>query len=169
MKANNILVQKIDQRNRNNYFLYRLTIENKIYEYLVPNIGIQIKLWDFDFACIPGIVENSKVSSDWTDKINVKAVQNRYYDLHYFFNTLTKKGFLPEFWDAKEIHHSVKQFVRDIIPEKYANPKSENEDKPMVTDRGRILLDEEFTTPQRILLDHEFFNKIRTESHKVNH
>lgn len=168
MKANNILVQKIDQRARNNYFLYRLTMnDNKTYEYLVPNIGIQIKLWDFDFACIPGIVENSKVNSDWTDKINVRPVQNRYYDLHYFFNTLTKKGFFPEFWEAKEIHHSVKQFVKDIIPDKYSAVKSENDDKPLVTDRGRILLDEEFTTPQRILLEHEFFNKMRPESHKV--
>jgi len=167
MKANNILVQKIDQRNRNNYFLYRLTIENKTYEYLVPNIGIQIKIWDFDFACIPGIVDNSKVSSDWTDKINVKPVQNRYYDLHYFFNTLTKKGFFPEFWEAKEIHHSVKQFVRDLIPEKYSVNKSENEENQMVTDRGRFLLDEEYIIPQQILLEHEFFNKMRPESNKV--
>ena len=167
MKANNILVQTIDQRKKNNYFLYRLSIDTKIYEYLVPNIGIQIKIWDFDFACIPDIVENSKVSSDWTDKINVKAVQNRYYDIHYFFNTLTKKGFFPEFWEAKEIHRSVKQFVKDIIPEKYSC-KADNDEKPLVTDRGRILLDEEYTTPQRILLEHEFFNKMRPETHKVN-
>ena len=167
MKANNILVQKIDQRKKNNYFLYRITMENRTYEYLVPNIGIQIKLWDFDFACIPDVVDNSKVNSDWTDKINVRPVQNRYYDIHYFFNTLTKKGFFPEFWEAKEIHRSVKQFVKDIIPDKYATVRSENEEKPLVTDRGRILLDEEYTTPQRILLEHDFFNKMRPESHKI--
>ncbi|MFM7977758.1 MAG: hypothetical protein ACKPKO_00440 [Candidatus Fonsibacter sp.] len=93
LKANNIFVQRIDSRKKNNYFLYKLNLGNQKYEFLVPNIGIQIKLWDFDFACIPGIVDNSKVASDWTDKINVKPKQNRYYDLHYFFNTLTKKGF----------------------------------------------------------------------------
>ena len=93
-----------------------------------------------------------------------------YYDLHYFFNTLTKKGFFSDFWDAREIHHSVKQFVKDIVPEKYANPstKSDNQnDKLLVTERGRILVNVEYTTPQKILLEHEFFNKMRPETHKV--
>jgi serine/threonine protein kinase len=163
LKANNILVQKIQQRDKNNYFLYKLNTNNTMYEFLVPNIGIQIKLWDFDFACIPGVVNNSKVSADWTDKINVKPEQHRYYDLHYFFNTLTKKGFFPEFWDSPEIHHSVKKFVRDIVPEKYANPG----DEQLVTDRGRILTNDEYTTPFKILTEHEFFDKMRPQYSKV--
>lgn len=40
-------------------------------KYNVTNIGYQIKLWDFDFACIPGVIKNSKVSADWTTNINV--------------------------------------------------------------------------------------------------
>ena len=163
LKANNILVQKIKLRKKNNYFLYKLNINKTKYEFLVPNIGIQIKLWDFDFACIPGIVENSKVSAEWTDKNNVKPQQNRYYDLHYFFNTLTKKGFFPEFWDAPEIHHTVKSFVRDIVPEKYAN----SGDEQLVTDRGRILTNEEYTTPLKIITEHEFFDKMRPDACKV--
>jgi serine/threonine protein kinase len=166
LKANNILVQKIDLRKKNNYFLYKLNMGDKQFEYLVPNIGYQIKLWDFDFACIPGIVDNSKVNSDWTDKINVKPVQNRYYDVHYFFNTLTKKGFFPEFWDTREIHHTVKQFIKDIIPEKYAVHNIESK-KNVVTERGRILIDDEYTTPDIILQTHEFFNKMRPEINKV--
>jgi len=168
LKANNLLVQKIDCRKKNNYFLYKLNIDKKKYEYLVPNIGIHIKLWDFDFACIPGIVENSKVSSDWTDKINVKPVQNRYYDLHYFFNTFTKKGFFPEFWDAKEIPQSVKQFVKRIVPEKFSKIDSDNNNKPqLITDRGRILSNEEYVTPASILINDSFFNKMRDASAKV--
>jgi serine/threonine protein kinase len=84
LKANNILIQKIQQKSKFN--TYKYTINNN--EYFVPNTGVRCKLWDFDFACIPGIVENSKVNSDWTDKINVKPVQNRYYDLHYFLELL---------------------------------------------------------------------------------
>lgn len=161
LKANNILVQKIDNRKKDNYFLYKLNINDNSYEFVIPNIGIQIKLWDFDFACIPGIVDNSKVNSDWTDRINVKPVQNRYYDLHYFFNTFTKKGFFPEFWEATEIHTSVKQFIKDIIPDKYS---IYNENKQYVTDRGRFLLNIEYTTPLKILLEHQFFNKMRPEN-----
>jgi len=167
LKANNILVQKIESRKKNNLFLYKINLsDNEIVKkhiFLIPNIGIQIKLWDFDFACIPGIVDNSKVNSDWTDKINVKPVQNRYYDLHYFFNTLTKKGFFPQFWDAKEIHHSVKQFVREIVPEHLSKVDSESKDK-FVTDRGRLLLNEEYTTPEKILLHSSFFNKMRSNN-----
>lgn len=163
LKANNILVHNIDTRVSNNCFLYKINMDDKKHEFIVPNIGMQIKIWDFDFACIPGIVDNSKVNSDWTDKINVKPTQNRYYDLHYFFNTLTKKGFFPEFWEAKQIHHSVKQFVKDIIPDKYANskPDSQEGDVQLVTDRGRILLNDEYTTPFKILSEHKFFDKMR--------
>lgn len=166
LKANNILVQKIDSRKKNNYFLYKLNLGNQKYEFLVPNIGIQIKLWDFDFACIPGIVDNSKVASDWTDKINVKPKQNRYYDLHYFFNTLTKKGFFPEFWEVKEIHHSIKEFVKSIIPDMYSKINSD-EKKQFVSDRGRILTDEEYTTPERLLKEHPFFDKMRPQEFKI--
>lgn len=151
LKANNILVQKIDNRKKNNFFLYKLNLRNNVYEYLIPNIGIQIKIWDFDFACIPGLVENSKVLADWTDKINVNTLENKYYDLHFFFNTLTKKGFFPEFWDAKEIHQSVKLFIKSIIPSNIKN----------VSERGRILDNEEITTPADILINHPFFNKMR--------
>ena len=82
-------------------------------------IGFQIKLWDFDFACIPGLIDNSKVDAEWTSKINIDPVKNRYYDIHYFFNTLTKKGFFPQFWTEPEIPQRIKDFVRRVIPEKF--------------------------------------------------
>ena len=89
LKANNLLVHKVPISTTNNKFKYK--INGQIY--IVPCIGFQIKLWDFDFACIPGIVDNSKVDAEWTNRINIKPEQNRYYDVHYFFNTLTKKDF----------------------------------------------------------------------------
>lgn len=168
LKANNILVQKIDSRKKNNYYLYKLNLSNEKYDFLVPNIGIQVKIWDFDFACIPGIVENSKVNSDWTDKINVKPVQNRYYDLHYFFNTLTMKGFFPEFWDAKEINSQVKQFVREIVPEQFSKYNSDSNENNNVSNRGRILTNTEYTYPEKILLESSFFNKMRPSLNKIS-
>jgi serine/threonine protein kinase len=81
LKANNILINIIDQSKNK----YKYVINNQCY--IVPNIGFQAKLWDFDFACIPNIVENSKVEAEWTSKINIIPEQNRYYDIHYFFNT----------------------------------------------------------------------------------
>jgi hypothetical protein len=151
MKANNILVHKIPTSKDNSKFKYK--INGQIY--IVPNIGIQIKLWDFDFACIPGIVDNSKVDAEWTDRINIKPEQNRYYDIHYFFNTLTKKGFFPEFWVDDIVPDKIKDFVKRIIPEKFSK------EGKYVSDRGRILSNEEYMTPDWILKNDPLFKVMR--------
>jgi serine/threonine protein kinase len=152
LKPNNILVQVSEVNNNNKALKFRYVING--HEYYVPNIGAQIKLWDFDFACIPGIIENSKVDADWTDRINIKPEQNRYYDVHYFFNTFTRKGFFNEFWTLDEIPKEVKDFVRRVVPLKYSEGKN-------VSERGRILHNKEFVRPD-ILLEHDvFFEKMR--------
>lgn len=154
LKANNILVHKVTKRKT----LFMYTVNKK--KYLIPSIGYQIKLWDFDFACIPGIVENAKVYADWTDRINVKPVQNRYYDMHYFFNTLIKKGFFPQFMEETVIPQEAKDFVNRIVPPKFQ--KGEN-----VTDRGRIKVDIEYLTPDDVLKNDPFFEEFRNVDLKL--
>jgi serine/threonine protein kinase len=150
MKANNILIHNIDIDDTNKKYLYKINQQ----QYIVPNIGFQIKLWDFDFACIPGIVNNSKVEAEWTNKINIKPEQNKYYDIHYFFSTLTRKGFFPEFYTEDEIPTKVKEFVKRVIPPQYEAGK-------YVSDRGRILVNDEYTTPDEILKTDIFFKCLR--------
>jgi serine/threonine protein kinase len=150
MKANNILIHNIDIDDTNKKYLYKINQQ----KYIVPNIGFQIKLWDFDFACIPNIVDNSKVEAEWTNKINIKPEQNRYYDIHYFFNTLTRKGFFPEFNTAPEIPENVKEFIKRVVPPKYESGK-------YVSDRGRILANDEYLTPDEILKNDKFFKIMR--------
>jgi serine/threonine protein kinase len=150
LKANNVLIQKIDMRNKNNKFKYKINDK----DYIVPNIGIQIKIWDFDFACIPGLVENAKVNTSWCKKINIVPERNRYYDVHYFFNTLTKKGFLPQFFESDEIPQKVKEFVKRVVPDEYSDGK-------YVANRGRILINKELTTPDLLLKTDPFFEKMR--------
>lgn len=149
MKANNILVQKL--RKQHAPWSYRVC--NKTY--IVPNIGYQIKLWDFDFACIKGIVDNAKVNEDWTKEINITSNKNQYYDTHYFFNTLLK--FLPELTtDKKHVPQEVPEFISRIVPKQYRVGA-------FVNKKGRILVDNEYTTPQKILETDEFFNEFRHE------
>lgn len=150
LKANNLLVHKIPTSQSNNKFKYKINGQ----VYIIPSIGFQLKLWDFDFACIPGVVDNSKVEAEWTSKINIEPVQNRYYDVHYFFNTLTKKGFFPEFWDEDKVPLKVQEFVKRVVPEKFSKGKN-------VTDRGRILTNEEYLTPDQILKTDPFFSVMR--------
>jgi serine/threonine protein kinase len=146
LKANNILIHEIPIELNDEKHKYIINGQS----YVIPNIGFQLKLWDFDFATIPGLIDNSKVEAEWTNKINIKPVKNRYYDLHYFFNTLTRKGFFPEFWEEACIPEKVKDFVNRIIPKKF-------KDGNLVSERGRILIDEEYLTPDEILKNDPFF------------
>ena len=139
MKANNILIQKVSLKKEYSRYLVVGT------KYKVPNIGYQIKLWDFDFACIPGIVDNIKVSSKWTKKINITPEQNRYYDIHYFFNTLIRKGFFPQILTDDVVPKEVKEFINRVVPKKYRDSED------YVHEKGRILVNDEYTTPDELL------------------
>lgn len=150
LKANNILINEIDSTNTASKFQYKINGQS----FVVPNIGFQVKIWDFDFACIPGLVDNNKVEADWTTKINVNPTKNRYYDIHYFFNTFTKKGFFPEFWTDETIPVKARDFVQRILPEKFRKGNK-------VSDRGRILVDDEFLTPDEILKTDKLFKSMR--------
>lgn len=152
LKANNLLVNEIGMTSSNSKFQYKINGQS----YVVPNIGFQIKLWDFDFACIPGLIDNSKVDADWTSKINIEPVKNRYYDVHYFFNTFTKRGFFPEFWTEPEIPQKIKEFVKRIIPEQFRKGEK-------VSDRGRILSNEEYLTPDEIIKTDKLFKVMRVD------
>ena len=144
------MVHKISTSRKNNKFQYKINGQ----VYIVPNIGFQIKLWDFDFACIPGLVDNSKVDAKWTNRINVKPRKHRYYDVHYFFNTLTRKGFFPEFWTEECISDKIRNFVRRVVPLEFTSGDN-------VTERGRLLIDEEYLTPDEILKNDQFFKIMR--------
>lgn len=172
-KPNNILLHKISRDKLT--FSYRVVRKN----YIVPNMGYSIKLWDFDFSCIPGIVDNIKVTSEWTKPINVHNKRHQYYDIHYFFNTLAFAGFVPGFMTSQYIPTELKEFIKRVIPEKYRSVKKicnhkevkENDKKNKefcdkcyvyVHPKGRLLVDDEYITPVEILSDpffEEFIKK----------
>ena len=147
LKANNILISKVDECKK---LLYYKVSNN---EFLLQAIGYSIYLWDFDFACIPGIIENSKVYQEWTKKINITSKKNRYYDVHYFFCTLIFKGFLPELMTDSDVPVEVKRFINWIIPEEYRPGHTSGK----VNKRCRLMVDDELHKPIDIL-KHEFFS-----------
>ncbi len=151
LKANNVLVTKVPKK-EGSFSIYKVGG----LEYVVPNIGYQIKLWDFDFACIPGIIDNEKVSSEWTKQINVIPEQNRYYDMHYFFNTFIKKGFFSQFMEEDCIPQEAKDFVNRIVPKKFQDGKH-------IHKRGRILIKDEYILPNDVLKKDPFFSQFRRE------
>ena len=153
LKANNILISKVDACKK--LLIYK--VANK--EYTLPAIGYCTYLWDFDFACIPTIVDNSKVYQEWTKKINITPKRNKYYDIHYFFCTLIYKGFLPELMTDTKVPEEVKNFIEWIVPENYRPGHKSGK----VNKRCRLLVDDELYKPIDIL-DNAFFTPFHSHS-----
>lgn len=147
LKANNILIHEIAKQRK--YFGYTVLKQR----YHVPNIGFRLKLWDFDFASIKDVIENIKVNSKWATCYNISNETNRYYDIHYFFNTLIKNGFYPEFMSSQNKAEDAKAFVNRIVPRKYQRGD-------LVHKKGRILVNDEYLTPADILKD-KYFDEFR--------
>lgn len=160
LKANNILINKLDAKRNKKLSIY--TLAGK--KYYVPGIGYQLKLWDFDFACIAGKIDNSKVNAEWCDKLNIKPEKNRYYDMHFFFNTLIKPGFFNNFMGSKRIPQEVKDFINRIIPKQYQDYKGKpgkNELDGIVSEKGRLLINDEYLTPKMVVENDKFFDLFR--------
>jgi hypothetical protein len=155
LKANNILVHKLPKDNNSKHWVYHVCGKT----YKVKNIGYQLKLWDFDFASIEGIVDNIKVQQKWTTEQNITSKQNRYYDMHYFFNTLIK--FVEEIvTDKRYIPREVPEFIDEVVPKQYKVGTRVNKKK------GRLLVDIEYTTPQKVLETSPFFEEFRVNVKK---
>jgi serine/threonine protein kinase len=165
LKLNNILIQVLDSSETSDR-PFQYTVDDQTF--YVPNIGLRCKIWDFDFACIPGIVENSKVNALWTNRINVKSEAHQYYDVHYFFNTMISEGFIGRFFDRDDegnplVPDEVTEFVKRIVPTKIRTGA-------YVSDKGRLLISYEqltkvrglfYKTPLEILTLDPFFSKMR--------
>ena len=129
MKTNNILIEKIYIKQK----YIRYIIDDKIY--YLKNIGYIIKLWDFDFSCIYGIIEN-KITT-FNNIINYK--KNRYYDICFFFNSLKKKI----------NNKNILNFINNIMLDESNYHK------------GRLIKNKEHHIPLNILKNHEYFNDIK--------
>jgi hypothetical protein len=100
------------------------------------------------------------IANEWSRSINIGPTQNRYYDIHYFFNTLIKRGFFPELLTDPVIPKEVKDFVLTIVPLEYQSGE-------YVAKGGRILHNIEYITPEEILKTSHFFNEFKDNKHKV--
>lgn len=150
LKSNELFVTKIVKKN--NKFTYK--VQKSIY--VVPNIGYQIKIDNFDFANINDVAENPKLDLSWVKFIPIVKTQNRYYDMHFFFNTLIQNGFIAGFMKDNDIPTEVKEFIKKIVPNEYRGLKKET-----VTNRGRLIPNDEYLLPNNVLLNDEYFAEFR--------
>jgi serine/threonine protein kinase len=154
LKPNNILLKTTTVSPTSDICRYRYNISNKFF--YIKDIGLQIKIGNFDLACIDGIVENTNINSPWCQLINITHKENKYYDTHYFLNTLANKNVFPQFYEGGAPAEIV-EFVNRAVPEKYRNGSK------FVNEIGRIQVDDEYTTPYKLIMEDPLFDKWRYE------
>ena len=64
------------------------------------------------------------------------------------------RGFFPEFWDEDKVPQKIRDFVERVVPQKYRKGKN-------ISERGRILNNEEYMTPDEILKTDPLFKIMR--------
>ena len=153
-KANDIFVNYSEDGNPKEYELNGST-------YKFPRCLVQIKLWDFSFVSIKDLIENDKVNAEWSSKIGINNSQNRYHDMHYFFSTLARPGFLKYF--NQIMPAEILEFVNRIIPEEFRYYDFDGKYNPNITRRGRLLVNSEYTTPLNVLKTDPLFQKYKVE------
>jgi hypothetical protein len=123
----------------------------------VPDIGVQIALWDFDFSSIGGDIDNFK-SFDYMGRgYGIWEERNHYADMFKILNILRlhfTTNLRPPSWvqEAKDF------FARVIPPEL----REENYNLPGLLGNGNLIYNVEYTTPREVLKD-GYFDVLRGE------
>ena len=145
LKPNNILIK--NNFSKEKYIIYKLDK----YTFKVPNIGIDLKISDFDFSCIDGEVDNIKINSKYVKKAKISKTSNKYYDLHFFFNFLINPSICPDLLDQNYSSNEIIQFINNILPKKLRKSYENN--------KCRLIYNIEYKIPLNILTENEFFNE----------
>lgn len=144
LKPNNILVRstrsipftKLDdvmnEEDITDYFQYEFG-EKVFY---IPDFGFQLLLWDFDFSCIAGKIDNDKVLLMISEEdANLTVHKNRYYDIAMCFGWFKK-------YFGDHIPDDLYDWMNDEILPYYIHTSYVDE---------RVLENTEFTTPEKLL------------------
>ena len=154
LTPNNIFVTKFQNQNNkpilsDNYFINKK-------KYYVDNICYKIMLGNFDFASITKKADNNKykLSND------VIHETNKYYDVHYFFNSLNRQ--IP-IMESSFVPKEVKEFIDRVLPEIY------RDEKRYVNDDGRLISsNNEYKTPLQLIENDPFFDEFRSKEKHPN-
>lgn len=151
LKCNNILLQTTNPNIT--HFQYKVgSITFKI-----PNIGICVKLWDFDFATGPCV--NLKVRQNWAKELNINEEKNLYYDIHFFFNSLIHVFPILINREKNEFSQELYDFIDFVIPPMY---RYQNNSKKKKKNNYRLKYNHEHISPLYLLQIHHYFDDLKT-------
>jgi len=92
LKADNILVRTYPII-ADHYYTYKIFGR----DYHIPDIGIKLKIWDFDFS-VSNTIANNKIDIKWSDEFGATNDINPIYDIHSFMNIslVNLRKFIPK-------------------------------------------------------------------------
>lgn len=138
-KIDNILVRSTYTSLDEDKSHFKYTVND--IDYYIPDIGFQVLLWDFDFSCIAGTIDNDKlIAMIDEDEANLVVHRNQYYDIHMCF------GLMHRFWGD-----SMPSEINDWLEEYLLN-----EEIASASRDERILEAKEYTTPSKLLRTYFF-------------
>lgn len=150
MHVNNILFSRTSPDQKTDFHPpkdkpYKYTIGGE--SFIVPDVGFQLKLWDFDSASLPGILDNEKSLTSPPTFAMGFVNSNQYYDINLFFNNIFKYG------EKNPIPDVVRAFMSEVVPSR--------EGEFAINEYVRLKNHaNEFTTPAKILKS-AFFDEFR--------
>ena len=117
--------------------------------YVLPTQGIELRLFDFEYATVPGLIDNDVFNSKRMRQHSIDSTPNTYVDLHTVLNNIL--NIMP----GSSFPKAVRKFLDDAVPEQYRYSDD-------VSERlGRLKpTDKPVTTPAN-MLKHSLFQKIR--------
>lgn len=146
LHGGNVLVDKVDP---GGYWSYTIKLPKHKTKttFYVPNIGIQVKLWDFDFATTfkKPRIRNSKVFSNKFDRAGIRDEFNPYYDINFVLQAIL-------FHPRSKMPKTVESFIHRVIPKDLLVRQS----KGKVLDHRIVHKDKRIKTPIQAL-DDPFF------------
>lgn len=119
-------------------------------EWVLPEIGTIVKICDFGFCYQRPHFENGRLMLPFIKLYGITDEKNRYFDIHYFVNSLLvalkPRAFPREVW----------LFLSEIVPSEYQGQR-----KGELVNEFRYRGDKELWIPKDIIKHHKFFSKYR--------
>lgn len=150
LKATKIVIHKPNKKDTTKK--YRYTINKKRYE-MTPFNRVPMMI-NFDWSCMDGEVDNDMTESKFGKRINVVSDKNRYYDMYYILNTIRMWARMRKM--IQYIPQDALNFINRIAPD-----HKNGDSYFIVSDKGRILHNEEVFTPVQVLEEDEYFAEYR--------
>jgi len=135
LSLRNILVHIINKRNC--YDTYSIDDNT----YYIPDNGIEVYLWDFEYSNIYELTENNLITenSKMKKEYGIRLTENQFYDIHFLLNGI--------YHNITALPNRIKKFIERQIKKDFLGIDNE------YVYNFRLIEDIKYTTPRAMLND----------------